>query len=962
MRLCICSKAITDGEVDKMTKKNSQKTKMIGTLIFMISLLLFPGHSFAGERTTTISHTDVTTTRGTANKTYYEGDEWGSNSTNHWGNDGDFFEVKFTGNKVSLYGNRNTTNGKGQVFIDDVLVGEVDYQSAKTSNVLLFTKENLVEGEHTIRVQAVGWINHVSTVVTYQEAEDPRQWVKKYDNLTQSDYTSHSWEAFSLVFNQAKTVVNNSAATVTELVEAHKNVDAAAKELVMNVGLKQSVMEYKTRISTDYDHASWLPFAQALTIAEAVSTTEDATNEAVVNAKNQLQTAADALVSTSAGQFESITNNTFWHDTDGNPIYSQGGGIFRFGDKYYWYGVRYVEAEYYYNNPTKIYNANSPIFYSITCYSSTDLVNWTFENNVATQQTKVFIDSSKNVSSDYFSRMETLADASWIGRLGVAYNEKTGKYTLLTQVENRFDPVRDTNACVLFLQGDSPTGDFKYGNIQTHIENAPVQGTGDQTLFTDDDGEDYLVFSGRNGRKDTLVSKISDEDSLTLDPGVKVGYVSSGREGNAMFKLNDRYHAASSDLHGWNTSVTYLISSLTDDIQGKYSNGYVLAGTEKDYSHVTQAGFFVKVKGTKEETVIYCGDRWADFAWNGLGYNQWVPISENESGLYFNSLSDWQLNATTGEWQVGDKNNFVLNPEFAADRIIVNQLTGWTNTIDEGSANFVSNVSPGANGSRFGLKLGADTKYSGLVTQENEIPEGTYQFSILANGAGDLDEAKVIISGADDEKCTLDLNQKTNGWQQFNLRNIRLSEGKVKIQLQAKSSTGTKYIQLDNLSLVKQTTDKTKLDELITKAVEIKPSQGKEFTEASKAFLETVIQKAQAVNENNEATQIQIDMIIAELTDAINGLVEVDNQVLPDNVELNITGIKTMKNGDSIDLLPSFSPNTTTEKMIEWLIDKPDLVKIDGNNKLIAAKTGTTKITAKTINGHTASFTIRITK
>ncbi|MBQ3426953.1 MAG: hypothetical protein IJH37_07405 [Clostridia bacterium] len=37
-----------------------------------------------------------------------------------------------------------------------------------------------------------------------------------------------------------------------------------------------------------------------------------------------------------------ITNDRFYKDTDGNNLYSQGGGIFKLGDTYYWYGVRYI--------------------------------------------------------------------------------------------------------------------------------------------------------------------------------------------------------------------------------------------------------------------------------------------------------------------------------------------------------------------------------------------------------------------------------------------------------------------------------------------------------------------------------------------------------------------------------------------------------------------------------------------
>ena len=52
-----------------------------------------------------------------------------------------------------------------------------------------------------------------------------------------------------------------------------------------------------------------------------------------------------------------IQNDVFWKDTDGNYLYSQGGGIFKFGDTYYWYGVKYQNAPNYVNDPTKYYTS-----------------------------------------------------------------------------------------------------------------------------------------------------------------------------------------------------------------------------------------------------------------------------------------------------------------------------------------------------------------------------------------------------------------------------------------------------------------------------------------------------------------------------------------------------------------------------------------------------------------------------
>ena len=103
-----------------------------------------------------------------------------------------------------------------------------------------------------------------------------------------------------------------------------------------------------------------------------------------------------------------IQNDTFWFTKEGQPIYSQGGGIFRFKDpasgveKYYWYGVRYREAETYRLNPAVTLPTST--FESVTCYSSTDLVTWSFEHNVLTMA-----ELEKNGG---YKR--------WLGRLGVA--------------------------------------------------------------------------------------------------------------------------------------------------------------------------------------------------------------------------------------------------------------------------------------------------------------------------------------------------------------------------------------------------------------------------------------------------------------------------------------------------------------------------------------------------------------
>ncbi len=581
---------------------------------------------------------------------------------------------------------------------------------------------------------------------------------------------------------------------------ATSTATAATEDSGPTRGLRALVTDYQTRVPTEYTQGSWTAFAGALAAAQDVLKQGNAGSAETASAKTALQDAAGKLVTVSEGSFQPITNNTFWHDTAGNPIYSQGGGIFRFGDTYYWYGVRYANADDYHANPSRTYPST---FQSIPVYSSKDLVNWKFENEVATLSTALNVPESKG---SYFAQVKTLADASWVGRLGVAYNENTGKYVLIVQMNQSFDPDTTKTGSVLFLQGDTPTEAFQYANLQMQVVNSPTNATGDQTVFTDDDGSDYLIFSNSRGRGRAFVSLISPTDSLSIEPAVQIGYIpGSGREGNAMFRLNDTYYMAASDLHGWNTSVTHVIQSLTNQIQGRYSAEYTLPGTEKDYSHVTQTGFFVTIKGTKQDTVLYAGDRWADFAWNGLGYNQWVPLSETDKGLTFNSLSNWELNAVTGEWRVGKDNNYVLNPDFAADRVAVTELTGWTNHIDtDYSANtFVKNVSRGADSTRWALQLNNANAFSGSVRQENKVPDGVYRFAAKVNTAGGLEYARVVIKDSTGRAYRLDVNRPTPGWTTVELGDLVLTGGTATVSIETRSAGGNQSVRLDLLSLTR---------------------------------------------------------------------------------------------------------------------------------------------------------------
>jgi hypothetical protein len=458
--------------------------------------------------------------------------------------------------------------------------------------------------------------------------------------------------------------------------------------------------------------------------------------------------AAISLVDSFAGG-QIIQNDVFWKDTDGNPMYVQRGGTLKLGDTWYMYGALYGSATSYYNQWTGS-NATTPSG-SVACYSSKDLVNWKFEGAV-------------------------FKYAGWFCGPNVAYNKNTKKYVLIAQGGND----------VVFATSDKPTGPFTQTSVQTPTPMVNG-GTGDATTFIDLDGRPYVVASNKSGRSNVYVIPVRESDYLTLEPTHRI-YSGGGREGNCMFEYKGRYYAASSDLHGWNTSHTYYISS--DKILGTYGKERIMTNTALDYSHVTQAGFFITVYGTVDTTVIYCGDRWSNNAGNGIGYNQWCPLTIKGDSVIFNSLSQWSIDAVTGTWKVGPGNNYILNPSFEADRISVSRVKGW-----EGTA--PNSGSPHGAG-KFCLSLGSGAKATQRIPENQsiaDIPTGTYEMKAWVRSGGGT--CQIAISGFGGS----DMSKSSNAgsWTEISIPNIKISTGKATVTA---SNTGSGTCSLDDFSLI----------------------------------------------------------------------------------------------------------------------------------------------------------------
>lgn len=501
-----------------------------------------------------------------------------------------------------------------------------------------------------------------------------------------------------------------------------------------------------------------------------------------------------------------IKNDRFWDTKSGEPIYSQGGGIFKFSDpktkleKYYWYGVEYEEASLYRNNPS-ITQPNAT-FTSVTCYTSNDLVNWESEKPVLIKE-----EINKN------------GRTGWLGRLGVAYIKELKKYALFIQ----------HNDGVLITVSDSPTGPFKWHQRIDMTGMIGTPNTGDQTVFTDEDtGISYLVYSYGSGRNKIYISEIGVKDGMVNLLDCTKVFQGAGREGNCMFKYKGKYYLYASNLYGWDSSYAYYL--VSDAIRGPYlpeNNMLITPGSMDDYAHISQTGFFVTVKGSQQETVIYCGDRWANFAGNGLGYNQWCPIMFDGDTPYFNSLNSWNFDISTGSWDVANDNNYVKNGSFEADRRhipspvkpIQEQLNAWFSKVYEGNVIVVgSNESPVLNyfnteadrkhviGEK-SLNISDSINFKRKIYQIIEsspyvkIEDGLYKLSAKIKNTSGFSKLNMYAeSGA--HKKTLDITEQNALWTSIEINDIYVSNGNVEIGFLAHGIAKAEC-QVDDVTFVK---------------------------------------------------------------------------------------------------------------------------------------------------------------
>ena len=310
---------------------------------------------------------------------------------------------------------------------------------------------------------------------------------------------------------------------------------------------------------------------------------------------------------------KTIRPGLIWPDDRGRHIQAHGGGIIRHAGAWYWFG----EDRSRDNDPARRY---------VACYSSTDLINWRFCNQVLVM-----------------AEFDGLGPGWVLERPKVYFNAKTRTFVMYMHIDGRAPgstsdygtahvgvAVCDTiDGCYRFVRHFRPLG----------------QESRDIGQFIDDDGTAYLIFESRPTKGFFIAALSSDY----LDVDHDVAFVQAPLEGGAIVNYGGLYYLVGSALTGWWPNANKFATART--LAGPWSEFTDFAPVHT-HTYGSQSTNLLKVVGSKTTAVIYLGDRWRpEEHWDSRYV--WMPLEIGGGKLWLPDPREWSIDVSTGEAEIG---------------------------------------------------------------------------------------------------------------------------------------------------------------------------------------------------------------------------------------------------------------------------------------------------------------------
>ncbi len=313
---------------------------------------------------------------------------------------------------------------------------------------------------------------------------------------------------------------------------------------------------------------------------------------------------------------QKIFPGEIWNDSKGVPINAHGGGILYHAGKYYWFG-EYKKGKTWrvgYLSNWECYRCEAG---GVSCYSSENLFNWKFEG-IALKP-----NGSDPANDLHISKV--------LERPKVIYNEQTKKFVMWFHVDSEDYSYARAGVAV----SDNPQGPYTF-----HESVRPNnQMSRDMTLFKDDNGKAYHIFSSENNA--VMHISLLTDDYLRPSGIEKRIFIGKSREAPAMFKHNGKYFLITSACSGWAPNAAMVATA--DTVLGEWKERYnPCKGPKSDSTFIAQSTYVLPVEG-KTDQYIFMADRWNKTNLEDSRYI-WLPLLFKNDSIAINWKDSWDLN------------------------------------------------------------------------------------------------------------------------------------------------------------------------------------------------------------------------------------------------------------------------------------------------------------------------------
>lgn len=297
-----------------------------------------------------------------------------------------------------------------------------------------------------------------------------------------------------------------------------------------------------------------------------------------------------------------LTPGEKWKDDKGNFINAHGAGVLFYNETYYLFGeIKKGKTHLVPNQNWEDYRVEAG---GISCYSSKDLIQWKYES-IALVPNKS--DSSSDI---HISKV--------IERPKVIYNARTKKFVMWMHIDKEDYSYAHIGVAV----SDQPEGPYKF--LKSMKPNN--QESRDMTVFKDDNGKAYLIYSSENNNTMQICELSADYLSPTQNY-IRI-FENQRREAPALFKHRGKYYLITSLCSGWDPNPARY--AVADSVMGNWKQqGNPCIGNDSATTFNSQSTYVLPLE-SNNGSFIFMADRWNKLDLEDSRYI-WLPLHIHNS-------------------------------------------------------------------------------------------------------------------------------------------------------------------------------------------------------------------------------------------------------------------------------------------------------------------------------------------